>query len=142
MKDFSKPRTFIISAYQHFEGVDVDQQAHVELGEDLASRLGSGFQECTGSYEGQAECGYIVVGAHHQSAVEDLCDVYGQETYLCIAEHDRIAYLVDCATDYHTHLGRFRAAGEVQPDCESWTLLDGTYYITDGSPGVNLPSGF
>jgi hypothetical protein len=140
MKDFSRPRTFILSAYK---GVDADTDArqHSELACDLALD-GIPFAECTGTFNGFLEAGFIIVGAESQNYVAQLATEYGQETYLVIAEHDRTAYLVDTTTGYHTHLGRFISLGDTPPIAGDWTLVNDTYYTTDDRPGVDLPEGF
>jgi len=143
MRDFSTPRTFILSAYLGKDATK-DRAQHCELACDLALE-GIPFRECEGSYKQQYEQAFIVVGVENQRAVRELARHYGQETYLCIAENDRTAYLVDCSTNYHTHLGKFHAVGEDEPDAGEglgWTLLDGVFFTTDGAPGVDLPEGF
>jgi hypothetical protein len=82
-----------------------------------------------------------VVGAENERFVQALAQSYCQESYLVIAEHDRIAYVVDVVTGHHHHLGKFRAVGSEEPACDAWTLLDGVYFVTDGRPGVDLPGG-
>lgn len=139
MKDFSQPRTFIFSAFQGNNQVE-DERNHNELAADLALE-GVRFSECTGSYQGTEERGFIVTGAGNQDVVQALCESFNQVSYLVIAENDRTAYDVVVSTGYHTHLGRFHAVGEDKPDADGWTLFDGVYFTTDNVPGVDLPRG-
>jgi len=140
MRDFSTPRTYIVSAYQGKSAAH-DRAAHCELSCDLALE-GVPFRACEGNYKGQYEQAFIVVGAEHGAIVRALAQSYNQETYLVIAEHDRTAYLVDTVTGCHKHLGPFRAVGCDQPETDAWTLLDGTFFTTSNTEGVDLPRGF
>lgn len=137
MRDFSTPRTYILSAHK---GTEQDARNHAELACDLAL-ANAPFKEAEGFYDGKLEQCFVVVGARHGETVARLSREYGQDTYLVIAEHDRAAYLVDPKTGYHTHLGRFGSVDSVK-DCDAWTLVGDTYFTTNGSKGPNLPEGF
>ena len=136
MRDFSTPRTFILSAYK---GTAEDATNHADLACDLALE-GAAFREGEGFYSGKLEQCFVVVGARHGETVARLAREYKQESYLVIAEHDRTAYEVDTKTGFHKCLGKFVAVDSVK-DCEAWTLVDDTYYTTDGRKGVDLPEG-
>lgn len=140
MRDFSTPRTFILSAFKDDNTPEQNHAAHCDLASDLALD-GAPHRACEGCYQGTLELGFIVTGAGNQSLVADLAREYGQETYLVIAEHDRIAYLVDTETGFHKHLGKFVSVGDVPPDAASWTHTDGLYFTTDDRTGVDLPEG-
>lgn len=140
MRDFSQPRTFILSAYRASATREANIRAHDELASDLAL-AGVPFKDCEGCYAGEYEQGYVITGAESQGAVIDLALANEQETYLLIAENDRTAYLVDPATNYHSHLGRFHSVGDALPAGDGWTLFNGTYFTTDNAPGVDLPRG-
>ena len=140
MRDFSTPRTFILSAYQGGSAAH-DRAYHCELVADLALE-GVPFRECEGSFDGDYEQGCIVTGANNQDTVQALAESYNQKCYLVIAEHDRIAYSVDTVTGLHTHLGKFTNVGTDQPlDAAGWTYVDGQYFVAEPRPGVDLPEG-
>ena len=139
MKDFTTPRTFILSAYKGRDA-SKDLHAHYELSCDLALE-GIPFREARGCYKGQEEQCFVVIGAENQRAVELFARAYDQETYLVIAENDRTAYLVDTQSGYHKHLGKFQSVGAERPEADAWTLVDDNYFTTDGRPGVDLPGG-
>jgi hypothetical protein len=139
MRDFSTPRTFILSAYQGINPAD-DFRAHADLSFDLAY-AGIPFRECEGSYKGAREQSFVVVGVENQFAVETLARKYEQVSFLLIAENDRLAYDVSTETGYHEHLGKFTVAGDEEPACDAWTLVDGVYFTCDGRPGTDLPGG-
>ena len=141
MRDFKTPRTFILSAYRSNQPASVNRLNHSELACDLALE-GLSFSACEGSFEGEYEQGYVVVGAHATLAIVNLALLYRQDSYLVVAENDRTAYLVDPDTGYHTHIGKFGAVGTLEPDADAWTLLDGTFYTVDPTNGPDLERGF
>ena len=140
MRDFSTPRTFILSAYQGKSAAQ-DRAAHADLVADLALD-GAQFRECEGSFQGEYEQGCIVTGAVSQDTVQALAEAYNQECYLVIAEHDRITYEVNTVTGFHKHLGKFANVGTDEPlDAAGWTYCDGQYFVAVPRPGVDLPEG-
>lgn len=137
-----KPRVYILSAYRDTRPAAVNRINHADLSHDLLL-VDNPWQECAGSYKGQREPSFIVTGITAGPKVLALARLYGQESYLVATEHTREAYLVDCQTRYHTHIGRLEYAGTVEPDCDGWTLVNGCYYVTRPY-GVlqDLPEGF
>ena len=137
-----KPRVYIFSAYQATKGDHFNHMNHCDLSADL-SLIDNPWQECQGSYKGYQEESFIVTGITAGKAVRALARLYKQETYLVATEHNREAYLVDCETGYHTHVGRLEYAGTTEPDCDAWTLVNGSYFVTRPY-GVlqDLPEGF
>lgn len=138
MRDFSTPRTYILSAYQGLSEAH-DLGHHCDLVADL-SLEGIPFRECIGSFEGAREESVIIVGAEHEDIVQSLAESFNQKSYLVVTEHDRTAYLVDTVTGYHKHVGPFRAVGDEAPPGD-WTELDGVYFTTRSTVGVDLPRG-
>jgi hypothetical protein len=139
MRDFSTPRTYILSGYRFPPGKHSNAVNHADLSVDLANQ-GVPFLACEGSFAGHYEQGFIVTGAGNAFKVSTLATLYRQDSFLTITEHDRTAYLVDTATGYHSHLGKFESVGPDQPEGD-WTLLDGTFYTVRATPGVDLPEG-
>lgn len=140
MRDFSTPRTYILSAYRGKHAAQ-DRRDHAELSCDLALH-GVPFRECEGTFDGKFEQSFVVVGAANERVVKALAIDYGQKCYLVIAEHDRQAYFVDPRSGYHAHAGRFVSVGEQKPSGD-YTLVDGNYFeIVPSSKGSDLPGGF
>ena len=140
MRDFSTPRTFILSAYQGTSAAH-DRAAHCNLVADLALE-GVPFRECEGSFEGNYEQVCIVTGAASQDTVQALAESYNQACYLVIAEHDRITYEVSTTTGFHKHIGKLTNVGTEKPvDAAGWTCCDGQYFVTSPRVGVDLPGG-
>ena len=140
MRDFSTPRVYIFSAHKASQGSIANHFDHCDLSCDLAL-AGFPFRECEGSYKGVREKSYIVTGAAAGPTVHGLARLHKQESYLVVTEHDRTAYLVDPASGYHTHLGRFVAYGDTEPECDAWTLCDGVYFVVTPTAGPDLPEG-
>ena len=129
MRDFTTPRTFVLSAYTEGKSVQENHARHCELANDLELE-GVPFAECEGEYNGVGECGYVVTGALHERTVRELSLHWNQDTYLCVAENDRAAYLVAPLSGFHTHIGTLVSHGDTPPDTGAWTLLQGTYFHT------------
>ncbi|KPK49826.1 MAG: hypothetical protein AMS22_13050 [Thiotrichales bacterium SG8_50] len=140
MRDFSTPRTYIVSAYLQGASPVTNEQRHNDLVCDAALE-GFPFRECDGAYKGAHKRSLVVVGALAESFVRQRALDYNQESFLCIAEHDLTAYFVNPHTNYHTHAGKFVAHGPTKPDTEGWTLCDGIYYVIQPTKGVDLPEG-
>jgi hypothetical protein len=140
MRDFSTPRTYILSAFIAGASTETNERRHDDLVADLAL-AGVPFRECEGAYKGVWERSVAVIGASAGNTVAELARRYGQESYLVIAEHDRTAYLVFSDDPIHFHAGRFVAHGPTKPDTEGWTLCDGTYYVIQPTKGPDLPEG-
>lgn len=138
----SKPRTYVFSAYRSDQNPHRNAMDFADCSCDLAL-TDHPWVIGEGSYNGEREDVFIVTGLLAGKAVRALSQLYKQETYLVIAEHTREAYLVDCETYYHTHVGRLEYAGDTEPDDDSWTLVDGRYYVTRPYGALtDLPEGF
>jgi hypothetical protein len=135
----SKPRTFILSAFRDDATKRENRNAHAELSCDLAL-LGVPFQEATGCWRGKRELAYVIVG--NDSHVRHLARIYGQECYVAISENDRGAYLVRPDADRWESIGKLVYHGEQEPTCDSWTCVDGCYYVTQPPRGIDLDRGF
>jgi hypothetical protein len=141
MRDHSKPRTYILSAYLHKRTPSQNHAAHCELSCDLAL-AGFPFQECEGSYKGEREESYLVTSVGAGPTVSALSTHFGQECYIVVSEHDRGAYVVNCATGYHKHVGHLVHVGDSEPDTDGWTKVGGEYYVCDNvGPFTDLPEG-
>ena len=141
MRDFSKPRTYILSAYRSDQGEHTNQIAHANLVCDLALE-GVTFRDAEGCYRGAREACVVIYGAQHERVVKRLAFENNQETYLVVAEHDRTTYLVDTETERHVCLGKLRNVGQAEPvDAEGWTFVDGHYFVASGG-GTDLQGGF
>lgn len=138
MRDFSRPRLYIVSAYRG-KNAHQDHMNHCDLSCDLAL-AGFPFREVTGEYDGKREASYLVTGVRAGPTVAALARLHEQECYLVIAENDRTAYFVDPRTGYHTHAGKFTCAGNKRPDGPH-TELDGTYWVITPTEGTDLPEG-
>jgi hypothetical protein len=137
-----KPRVYILSAYRDKLGEAINRRNHCDLSHDLLL-VDNPWQECEGSYKGQRESSFIVTGITAGKKVRALARLYRQESYLVATEHTREAYIVDCETGYHTHVGRLEYAGDTEPDDDSWTCVDGRYYVTRPYGALtDLPEGF
>ena len=142
MRDYSTPRTFILSAYKtKGRNPHADHMDHCDLSCDLAL-AGFPFRECQGSYKGKTEEAFVVIGALAGPTVRELARLHKQESYLVIAENDRTAYFVDPETGYHTHAGRFVTHGAEEPLTDGWTRVEDTYFTIEPTKGVDLPEGF
>jgi hypothetical protein len=94
-----------------------------------------------GSWKGQHELVVIVVGAQHERIVKRIARAFNQDYYLCIAENDRQAYVVDTETGYHTAVGALTFS-ESKPETDNWTQIDGRYYFARAnSKTCDLPEG-
>ncbi len=143
MKDFSTPRTYILSAHRANHTPSENNAKHCELCAELALE-GIPFRIAQGSFNGVFERSVIVLGVEHAQAVEILARSFNQESYLVVAEHDRHAYIVDTQSGYHTHVGKLENVGgeeDGEPEGD-FTYVDGFYFTTDGSAGPDLPEGF
>jgi hypothetical protein len=142
MRDFNTPRTYILSAQRYNLGPRENRARHCELACDLALE-GIVFKEVRGCFEGVEEDAFVIVGSHAEPAVRLLARHWAQQSYVAVAEHDRIAYEVDVETGYHTHLGKLENIGPVKPASGAWTCVDGDYFTTNGArKGLDLPEGF
>ena len=140
MRDFSTPRTYIVSAFLQDASPETNERRHEQLVSDL-TKVGFPFRESEGSYKGEWERSLVVVGSNAGEFVRLCAQDYKQESFLVITEHDRTAYFVDPKTGYHTHAGRFVAHGSTKPDTEGWTLCDGAFYVIEPTDGPDLPEG-
>lgn len=131
MKDLSRPRIYILSAYRADASQDENHLATCDLHCDLAGE-DYPFQACEGSYEGVTEESFIITGADAESTVAKLAVIYRQESYLVSTEHNRDTYLVDPLTGYHEHIGTLTCIGaeHCEPLEGDWTLVNGVYYGT------------
>ena len=141
MRNHTKPRTFILSAFKGDRPIELNELNHQALCAALAFR-NTPFGEGKGCFEGEIERCVVVTGASNERLVQELCYRFNQDSYLAISEHDREVYLVDTETLYFTSLGGLVSSGTIRPDASAWTLVDGEYYTTDGNAGPNLPTGF
>lgn len=137
------PRAFIISAEQRGLSQAENNRRHLDLASDLALD-GLAFKETWGRERGKHERGYLVVGSEHQAAVARIARDYNQESYIALAEGDRIAYVVDIETNHHRCIGKLTRIADSDA-CEpggNWTRVDGGGYYQAVGGGVDLPGGF
>lgn len=138
----SKPRTYVFSAYRSDQNPHRNAMDFADASCDLAL-TDHPWTIGEGSYNGEREECFIVTGLLAGKAVRALSQLYKQESYLVIAEHTREAYLVDCETYYHKHIGRLVHVGSEEPECDSWTQCGGEYYTTEiVGKLTDLPEGF
>lgn len=140
MRDFSRPRTFILSAERSELSIQENLNRTNAL-RDILMSLGIPFNQGRGKYQGTSEACFIVPGAIHQPWIAKLAQLCSQESYLAIAENDRAAYLV-FSDGYHKHIGRFVGHGTSEPSGD-YTVVGGYYYYkVEPRDGVDLPEGF
>jgi hypothetical protein len=77
-----------------------------------------------GSYKGQLETSFQVSYKHLDSML-NVAERFKQESIL-VSDGNKI-YLVDSISLDHTKIGDSFRMSNVQPDVESWTLIDGVY---------------